>query len=94
MRARTISFTHEVRTGPTVSDRKNRLRLDDKGFAGGTIDVDITKRVVKLWNPAIDPTTREPVEVGIPIERVVDWEPLSEAQAELFYPKKKPEVAA
>jgi len=76
MKARTISFTHPVRTGPTTLDRKERLIVEARGSEGITIEVILEQRLVKISNPKLDQTTREPIEVWVPFERVVEWEPL------------------
>jgi hypothetical protein len=74
-----------VRSGPEASDRRDRVRLDDRGFAGGKIAVYLKARIVVLWNPKPDKVTGEPVTTRVPFEDVVHWEPLTEAQAFHYY---------
>lgn len=74
-----------VRSGPEAGDRKDRIRLDDRGFAGGRITVYLDRRIVVLWNPKPDKVTGEPVTTRIPFEDVAHWEPLTEAQRFHYY---------
>lgn len=91
MKARTITFTQSVRCSPKVTGWRDKLRLDDRDFEGGSIEVQVKERVVVIRNPATDPQTSEPLETMVPMDRVVCWEPLSDKQAEAY--GKKTEAA-
>jgi hypothetical protein len=101
MRARAIKFTESVRTGPEARDWMPGLDVLDAHFAAGVkgeegyrighIDVyldagPLGSRYVRLWSPRIDRQTGAPLEVLVPMERVVSWEPLSAELAASLYP--------
>lgn len=100
MKALRIEFTNEVRTGPSYSDRKNRLQLSDKGFAAdnaypcGTIDCDDKARMIVITNPRPDPETKEPVISRIPYDRLIYYTPLTAEQEKIHYAPRKAEEAA
>jgi hypothetical protein len=100
--ARSITFTHGQRVDPRQGWRPESLDVTDGNFADGVKGEDNYKtgrievylgdgpdggsRYVRVWNPRTDQQTGKPMQVLVPLERVVAWEPLHEDMAAALYP--------
>ena len=105
-RARVIKFTHEIQVAPGANGLMTSLDIenDDLFRAGingsmavrgeitlyGSVWIDEIARKVRIENPRHDPQTGKSFVRFLPLERVVDWEPLSEEVEAKLYPKDLP----
>jgi hypothetical protein len=102
MRVRCIAATHKFRTGPAAADWLEMLDVEDSQFQTpgegkpvyGTIDVYLKDgpegdRYCHIRSPRIDRQTGKPLEVFLPLERLISWEPMPEGMRARLYPEER-----
>ena len=82
-------FFENARVSWHTRGLRDRVRLDDADFSGGTIIAYPGQRMLVIYNPARSDVTREPLTARISFDNVRYYQPLSPAQTFQYYANKE-----